>query len=441
MFTISFVAVLLLTITKITASTITDPIPFGNERLNDFFFVKNGTIFHQFNHGAYGGTPKIVVASQYTYVEQMESSIDAWMNRATGYRQCITSAKQRLSTMMNIKNASDTVLVDNASEGINVIIRNLDPPLGPSDYILDLSIAYGPFKGLYQWLGSRYGVKVLEVPIQWPVTGPASFIDPITAALKANASTIKIRAAIFSHVSAYPAVILPVKELVELFHQYNIPVIVDGAHALGNIEINVEDMSDVDYYFTNTHKWLYSSKSSAILYVRRDHQHLYVPAPAVVDSAMTEDFETRFIWTGTRDRTAYCAILSALDYRQSLGGEERIMKYNHDLAQYGGQYLSRLWETKILSPENLQSSMTNVQVPTNNLTICQMVVGQLYNTYNTMVSGASSIAPELGDIPCYLRLSAQIYQEQNDWHVLGALVLKLLKEFNSYMPEKKPSRF
>jgi len=362
------------------------------------------------------------------------------MNGATGYRQCITTAKQRLAEMMHIKNASDTVLVDNASEGINAIIRNLDPPLGPSDYILDLSIAYAPFKGLYQWLSSRYGIKILEVPIQWPVTGPESFIKPITATLEANASSINIRIAIFSHISAYPAVILPVKQLVELFHQYNIPVIVDGAHALGNIEINISDMSNVDYYFTNTHKWLYSSKSSAILYVRHDHQHLYVPAPAIIDSAMTDDFESRFIWTGTRDRTPYCAILSALDYRQSLGGEQRIMDYNQNLAQVGGRYLSRLWETKILSPENMQSGMTNVQVPTNNLTICQMVVVELYNTYNTMVSGASNIVPELGDIPCYLRLSAQIYQEENDWHVLGALIVKLLKQFNGYTPGENALR-
>jgi selenocysteine lyase/cysteine desulfurase len=149
---------------------------------------------------------------------------------------------------------------------------------------------------------------------------------------------------------------------------------------------------------------------------------------------MIDVFESRFIWTGTRDRTPYCAILAALDYRQSLGGEQRIMNYNQDLAQYGGRYLSSLWETKILSPENMQSSMTNVQVPTNNITICSMVVGQLYNTYNTMVSGASNIAPEYGNIPCYLRLSAQIYQEENDWHVLGALILKLLKELNGYVP-------
>ncbi|CAF4283689.1 unnamed protein product, partial [Rotaria sordida] len=170
-----------------------DPISFGPERLNDFFFVKNGTVFHQFNHGAYGGTPKALFESQYKYVEQMKSSIRDWMDGATGYRQCMTLAKQRLA-------------------------------------------------------------EIMHIPIQWPVTGPVSFINPITAALEANASSINIRIAIFSHISAYPPVILSVKELVELFHQYNISVIVDEAHALGNIEINIEDISNVDYYFTNSHK-------------------------------------------------------------------------------------------------------------------------------------------------------------------------------------------
>jgi selenocysteine lyase/cysteine desulfurase len=354
------------------------------------------------------------------------------MTGAMGYRQCITLAKQRLAALMNIKNTSDTVLVDNASEAINAIIRNLDPPLMSTDTILDLSIAYAPFKGLYQWLSSRYGVHVLEIPIQWPITGPESFVQPIVAALTNNASTLNIRIAILSHVSAYPAVILPIQQLITLFHRYRVPVIIDGAHALGNIPIDIDDMSNVDYYFTNTHKWLFSSKSSALLYVRHDHQHLYVPAPAVVDSPMIDSFESRFIWTGTRDRTAYCAILSALDYRQFLGGEQRIIDHNHQMARYGGRYLSRLWNTRILSPEYMQSAMINVQVPTKNFTVCQTMVGELYNRYNTMVSGASNIAPPFGDIPCYLRLSAQIYQERDDWHELGRLVVQLLLEFDAY---------
>jgi hypothetical protein len=65
-------------------------------------------------------------------------------------------------------------------------------------------------------------------------------------------------------------------------------------------------MGDPEYAFWNIHKWLYGPKSSALLYVRRDRQLLHVPAPAVVDNTETGAFTDRFIWTGTRDRTAYC---------------------------------------------------------------------------------------------------------------------------------------
>jgi hypothetical protein len=50
MLTVVFVSILLVVIrANLVSSTIeAPPIPFGNERLNDFYFVQNGTIFHQF---------------------------------------------------------------------------------------------------------------------------------------------------------------------------------------------------------------------------------------------------------------------------------------------------------------------------------------------------------------------------------------------------------
>jgi hypothetical protein len=41
-------SIFIIILTSQASSIIKDPIPFGNERLNDFYFVKNGTIFHQF---------------------------------------------------------------------------------------------------------------------------------------------------------------------------------------------------------------------------------------------------------------------------------------------------------------------------------------------------------------------------------------------------------
>ena len=48
--------------------------------------------------------------------------------------------------------------------------------------------------------------------------------------------------------------VLPVRELVELFHSYGIPVVVDGAHAMGNIKVDLQAMGDPEYAFWNVHK-------------------------------------------------------------------------------------------------------------------------------------------------------------------------------------------
>jgi selenocysteine lyase/cysteine desulfurase len=68
----------------------------------------------------------------------MEADIDTWMNSAQGYRRCIVAARRMLSDMIR-SDFNSTVLVDNASAAINVILRNMQPPLGPDDVILDLS--------------------------------------------------------------------------------------------------------------------------------------------------------------------------------------------------------------------------------------------------------------------------------------------------------------
>jgi selenocysteine lyase/cysteine desulfurase len=409
-----------------TTTSSTSSSPFGHALRADFFFASNYT---QFNHGAYGGTPRPVVAAQYTYVARMEADTESWMNGANGYRACILAARQAIAGMINVSNYNDTVLVDNASEGINSVIRNMEPPLGPDEVILDLSTVYAPFAGLFTWMGSRNGVSVITAPITFPVTGAESFLAPVRALLQANASSLNIRVALISHITAYPSTVAPVRELVELLHSYSIPVIVDGAHALGNIQIDVGGMGDPEYYFANAHKWLFAPKSAAILYVRRDRQLPHVPAPAVVDNPETQDFPDRYIWTGTRDRSAYCAIMDALAYRQTLGGEAAVMAYTQGLAQQAGVFLAANWSTQLLHPLNASTSMISIQVPTDNNTACGMAAGQLKATYGYNMPASASV----GDIACYWRLSAQVYHEMSDFQNLAVYTVQLLKNLGAHV--------
>ena len=81
------------TLLSLLAAPATSLPPFGHSLRPYFFFGPNTT---QYNHGAYGSTPRPVVEAQYQAVAEMEASIDNFMNGPTGYRQCILDARTTL---------------------------------------------------------------------------------------------------------------------------------------------------------------------------------------------------------------------------------------------------------------------------------------------------------------------------------------------------------
>ena len=48
---------------------------------------------------------------------------------------------------------------------------------------------------------------------------------------------------------------MPVEEIVKLCHSKGVPVLIDGAHALGSLPLNLTGL-EADYYVANAHKWL-----------------------------------------------------------------------------------------------------------------------------------------------------------------------------------------
>lgn len=207
--------------------------------------------------------------------------------------------------------------------------------------------------------------------------------------------------------------------------RYGIPVVIDGAHALGNIDVDVSALGDPEYYFANLHKWMFGPKSSAVLYVKRDRQQRFVPAPTAVDNTEDGDFVSRFVWEGTRDRSAWCAIRDALDYRAAIGGEAAIQQYTQRLAHDGGRLLQAMWRTEFMAPASMWSSMALVRAPTDNATACGVLRGRLWREHAIMMSGQDATAP------CYFRMSAQVYLDISDWERVGNLTMDILGQLGA----------
>ena len=100
----------------------------------------------------------------------------------------------------------------------------------------------------------------------------------------------------FSHISSLPSAILPVKRLAALCHEHGVLVLIDGAHAPGQMAVDVKDVG-ADFYVGDGHKWMFTPKGVAFLWASEAVQDLlYGP---VVDGQGT--FADWFSWQGLDD--------------------------------------------------------------------------------------------------------------------------------------------
>lgn len=329
-----------------------------------------------------------------------------------------------------------------------------------------LDTAYGMVKHTLAYIADMYGVEVIYVEVPVPLADDTLIDAAITAALEKHRGK-KIRMASFSHITSVPALILPIERLARLCRENGVErVVVDGAHALGNIEVSMRqlDAAGIDFWVGNGHKWLYSPKGTLIpLYqsasrsflflrlffpLRFTHHfectanHAVVPysllgsavlwvapsaqgaiAPTVVSSEWVPGaFQQSFLYTGTRDYTPYVAIGDALDFRERLGPEE-IMTYMRELSAWATEHLVRVWGTEALAPAHMTAmSMGNVRVPTTDPEKAATLAKRVYDEHDIYI-----VVYRSGGDKWWLRLSAQIYLEKEDFVRAGEAVLDVLK--------------
>jgi isopenicillin-N epimerase len=91
-------------------------------------------------------------------------------------------------------------------------------------------------------------------------------------------------------------------------------LVVDGAHAPGQLDLDLESLG-ADLYAGNCHKWLCAPKGSGFLYARPEAHHLIEPTIVSWDWLDDAPFPDRHRWQGTRDPSAYLAVPAAIEFQ------------------------------------------------------------------------------------------------------------------------------
>ena len=141
-----------------------------------------------------------------------------------------------------------------------------------------------------------------------------------------------------SHITSPTAQRFPVEGICQRAHKEEILTLIDGAHAPGQIPLDLQAIG-ADFYTGNCHKWMLSPKGAAFLYTRKEVQHLIEPLMVSWGHSADEKTTTgsHYIdllqWTGTHDPSALLSVPAAIHFMQEHNWDNVRLQYNQLLRQ------------------------------------------------------------------------------------------------------------
>ena len=367
------------------------------------------------NHGSFGSTPRVVFDEQDRWRRRIEAEPVELLGR-----QCLKlldEAKAKVGAYLGMP-ASDFGFVTNATEGINAVLRSLEPTINPGDELVTTTHVYNAVRQAMKYVAQRRGAKYVEVDVKLPVRSPDDIARPVLGAL-----TPRTKLVLVDHVTSATALVFPVETIIGECAKRGVDVIVDGAHAPGMVPLNVEQLGAA-YYAGNLHKWTCGPKGAGFIHVRKDRQAAV--HPNVVSHFLGQGIVKEFGWQGTRDISAWLAVPKAIEFMSSLGWE-RVMRHNHALATWAHQRLVKKWNVEPISPldGSLLGSMATMRLPGKLSKMSEdetaVVQQRLYSEHGV----EAPLFPFAGEV--MLRVACQVYNRPDHIERLGEAVLRLAR--------------
>jgi isopenicillin-N epimerase len=310
------------------------------------------------NHGSYGAAPRAILAAQQTWRDRMESEPVRFFSH--DLEPAMSRARAELGAFVGA-DPNDLAFVPNATTGVNTVMRSLR--FAPGDELLTTDHAYNAVKNAMEYVAQRDGARVVVADVAFPGASRADAIAHVLAA-----ATARTKLAVLDHITSATALVLPIEELVAELTGRGIETLVDGAHAPGQVALNVPAIG-ATYYVANLHKWVCAPKGSAFLWVHPDRQAAI--RPLVISHGANSPrfdrsrFRNEFDWTGTADPSCYLVVPDAIRFGEELiaGGWPALLKRNHALALAARDRLCQALGIAPPAPDGMLGAMASMPLP------------------------------------------------------------------------------
>ena len=301
--------------------------------------------------------PKVVVDRIYDFYTKEFSNVGRSVHYlAVAATNLYENTRVLVQKYINAKDPNEIVFTKGATEAINLVANTFGQKyLKDGDEILITELEHHSNYVPWHYLRKSKGVKINFADVD--ENGDIS-IESIEKKI-----TPKTKILAITHLSNVTGAILPIKEIIQLAHSKNIPVLVDGCQGAPHLKLDMQDL-DCDFYAISCHK-MYGPTGLGVLYAKKkwlEELPPYQGGGGMIGEVKKEgitfgDLPNKYE-AGTMATAQVIAFGESINFINKLG-IEKIEEHERELTKYGEEVLRKNNSVKLIgNPKNKGSVLS-----------------------------------------------------------------------------------
>lgn len=255
------------------------------------------------------------------------------------------AARETVRRFLNARSTSEIIFTRGTTESINLVATTFgDAFLNEGDEVIVSEMEHHSNIVSWQLVQARKGIRLRVIPI----TDEGELcLDEFEQMFNEHTRMVSV-----THVSNVLGTVNPVKQIVEIAHAHDVPVLIDGAQSTPHFPVDVQAI-DCDFFAFSGHK-IYGPTGVGVLYGKEswlDRLPPYMGGGEMIRNVSFEqttfnDLPFKFE-AGTPDYVATTGLARALDYVSALG-MECIHVHEQELVRYAMEQMSAIPDLRFI---------------------------------------------------------------------------------------------
>ena len=355
------------------------------------------------NHGSFGACPFPIFSAYQNFQKELEKEpIQFFTKLGPAYQK---KSKEAFAKYFSCS-TDDFFFTANRTTAINTIVKSLK--LNQGDEILSTNLEYGAVDKTWKFYCKKNGAKYVQQNITLPIKNKESLLKEFWKGVNEKTKIISI-----CHITSSTALVFPIKEIITKAKQLNIITIIDGAHAPGQIELNLNEL-DADFYIGALHKWFLEPKGLSFLHASKKMQELLEPLIVSWGYESATPSHSQFLdwheFNGTRDFSAYLCVPNIIQFKNDNNWDKLMAQQQNFILKWYPKFC-KLLNTSPICPVSNDFLAQMCSIPINT-TIPLQLKEELYNKYKIEIP-ITNVENQF-----FIRISMQAYNTETDLEYL-----------------------